>query len=197
MFNFNRLMGMAVVAIGLSSAPSFAATLNVDGAGQLLGASGVNVGGTFYDVEFKDGTCIALFDGCDEASDFTFSTSVDAGLAMQALASQVITGIFRTNPWFINGIGTSQYAWLWSPYILTTSTNVRQISLRLITGSPDGYPIINWTPDFDLTPKGADTYAIWSVSSPAAVVPLPAGGLLLLSALGGIATLRRRKKRTA
>ena len=42
----------------------YAATLIVDGGGQLLGASGVNVGGTFYDVSFLGGTCEDTFSGC-------------------------------------------------------------------------------------------------------------------------------------
>ncbi len=49
-----------------------AATLDIVG-GILHGASGVDVGGTLYDVEFLDGTCIVLFNGCDQSSDFTFT----------------------------------------------------------------------------------------------------------------------------
>lgn len=37
----------------------------------------------------------------------------------------------------------------------------------------------------------------WAVVYPVAAVPLPAGGLLLLSAFGGVAALKRRKKRAA
>jgi hypothetical protein len=60
LFSFVTLL----VSIVLSSAAS-AATLIVDSNGILTGATGVNVGGTLYDVEFVDGSCIALFDGCD------------------------------------------------------------------------------------------------------------------------------------
>lgn len=44
------------------------------------------------------------------------------------------------------------------------------------------------------------TESVWAVSSatlPVSAVPLPAGGLLLLSAFGGVAALKRRKKRAA
>jgi hypothetical protein len=57
------------VALILGAAGASGATLNASG-GQILGASGVDVGGTLYDVEFLDGTCIALFSGCDEVSDY-------------------------------------------------------------------------------------------------------------------------------
>ena len=65
-----------------------AATLTWSG-GQLLGASGIDVGGTFYDVQFVDGTCIALFSGCDETSDFTFQTLAETREAGAALSGQV------------------------------------------------------------------------------------------------------------
>jgi hypothetical protein len=50
-----------------------------------MGASDVLVDGSLYDVQFLDGTCIDLYDGCDEVSDFTFQTSASAVLASQAL----------------------------------------------------------------------------------------------------------------
>lgn len=87
--DFKTLFTAAAMAIGLSSAPSFAATLIVDGSGQLRGAAGVDVGGTLYDVTFREGTCTALFDGCDDPSDFTFTTLTDAQAASQALLNQV------------------------------------------------------------------------------------------------------------
>ena len=84
-----------------------AATLNVV-AGQLMGASGVDVGGTFYDVQFLDGTCIDLFNGCDDTSDFTFQTVASATLAGQALLDQVLVnsvafGQFDDIPSLTNG----------------------------------------------------------------------------------------------
>ena len=87
--DFKTFFTAAAMAIGLWSTPSFAATLNVDGSGQKRGAAGVDVGGTLYDVTFRDVTCIALFDGCDEASDFTFATQGDARVASQALLDRV------------------------------------------------------------------------------------------------------------
>ena len=73
-----------------------------------MGASGVDVGGTFYDVQFLDGTCIDLFNGCDDTSDFTFQTVASATLAGQALLDQVLVnsvafGQFDDIPSLTNG----------------------------------------------------------------------------------------------
>jgi hypothetical protein len=76
-----RLLSLATLlalAVCLASAAN-AAMLNIVG-GQLIGASNVDVGGGLYDVVFTDGTCIALFSGCDSNSDFAFTTEA-AGLA--------------------------------------------------------------------------------------------------------------------
>ena len=54
----------------IRSGGASAATLNISGYGELLGAFDVSVNGTLYDVEFRDGNYITLFSGCDEPSDF-------------------------------------------------------------------------------------------------------------------------------
>jgi hypothetical protein len=82
-----RKFVLAIVLV-LMAGGAQAATLNVVG-GQLHGAFGVDVGGTLYNVEFLDGTCIALFNGCDAVSDFTFQSSALAAAASQALLDQV------------------------------------------------------------------------------------------------------------
>ena len=106
-----------VLAVGLvlMASSAQAATLNVVG-GELLGASGVIVDGSLYDVEFADGTCIALYDGCDETSDFTFTDLASAVLASQALLDQVFldgpSGNFDTQPALTTGCGTSRECYM-------------------------------------------------------------------------------------
>ena len=51
------------------------AVLPLQASGQLVGAFNVDVEGTFYDVRFVDGTCIDLYEGCDEVGDFPFPTA--------------------------------------------------------------------------------------------------------------------------
>ena len=56
-----------LASLGFAS-NAYAATLNVVD-GQLMGASNVSVDGSLYDVQFLDGSCIDLYNGCDEVSD--------------------------------------------------------------------------------------------------------------------------------
>jgi hypothetical protein len=58
-----------VVSILLAISGAQAAAPIVSGGGELLGATGVNVAGTVYDVQIVEGTCVDLYDGCDDLSD--------------------------------------------------------------------------------------------------------------------------------
>ena len=95
------MMGMAGTA--------GAVVLNVSAGGQLLGATGVNVDGTLYDVTFVDGSCAGLFSGCNEFADFTFIDAATALLAAEALMATVFTdsgaGLFDTMPELTFGCG--------------------------------------------------------------------------------------------
>jgi hypothetical protein len=94
-------LAMLLVTFALRSSAD-AATLLVTGSGILTGATGVNVGGTLYDVQFVEGTCAALFDGCHSVNDFTFTTDADALAASQAVLGQVFLdtaqGPFDSDP---------------------------------------------------------------------------------------------------
>jgi hypothetical protein len=65
----------------------------------LDGATGVELNGSFYDVEFVDGTCVVLFSGCDSTSDFGFQSDVDAVAAAQVLINQVLLGTCAARFW--------------------------------------------------------------------------------------------------
>ena len=99
---FGRFTFICLVLSGLSVSGVNAATLTVVD-DRLVGASGVFVGGSgWYDVNFVDGTCIGLFDGCNADDDFDFGSPVDADMAARALVRQVFIdgpdGMFNTNP---------------------------------------------------------------------------------------------------
>lgn len=79
---------IACIAIAMTAQAS-AASLQVSETGILLGATGVNVGGSLYDVTFQDGTCYSVFSGCDALSDFAFTTMTSALEAGNALLDQV------------------------------------------------------------------------------------------------------------
>ena len=93
-------LALAVV-LALMAGGAQAATLNA-AAGQLHETFGVDIGGMPHDVDFVDGTCIDLSNGCGLTSDSVFTTWPDATSASQALvdyalvdggASQNICGI--------------------------------------------------------------------------------------------------------
>jgi hypothetical protein len=62
---------------------------DASGVTSLLGADNVEVNNKFYNVRFLDGTCIDLFNGCNDFSDFFFGTGVDALAAAGSLLDQV------------------------------------------------------------------------------------------------------------
>ena len=106
----------------LNASSAFAATLNVVG-GQLMGASNVLVDGSLYDVQFLDGTCIDVYNGCDqwqgEDSDFTFQTVESASLASQALLDQVFldgVDLFFSDFELTNGCTSSLQCRAITPY---------------------------------------------------------------------------------
>ncbi|MEP4338162.1 MAG: VPLPA-CTERM sorting domain-containing protein [Roseobacter sp.] len=162
----------------------------------------MNVGGTLYDVTFREGTCIALFDGCDEASDFTFTTRSDADAASQALLDQVFVNVlglgnFDTDPEFTFGIESTTQGFAYTPYCANCfpvpgSYNAASHAYNEHASADRigfGVLLVLLT---DTTQEPTQVFADWTV----AAVPIPAGGMLLLSALGGMAALRRRMKST-
>jgi hypothetical protein len=90
-FSLGTALGSLALIVFLSASAD-AAMLNIDGGGQLLGAFNVNVGGDLCDVEFLDGTCIALFEGCASVADLTSNNSVDAQM-MSAVTATIRTVI--------------------------------------------------------------------------------------------------------
>jgi hypothetical protein len=189
---------LLVLALSFVSSSAFAATLNVIG-GQLMGASDVLVDGNLYDVQFLDGTCIDLYNGCDEASDFTFQTQASAVLASRALLDQVfldgVEGQFDSSPQLTNGCSFSQRCVSVSPYALSGSPLV-----VIVAGAHNGAPGVGDNPQIPV-PVSRDvlvsattysTYAVWTAS----VVPEPSTALLLGLGLTGLAGKGRKRNRS-
>jgi hypothetical protein len=187
---YKFLLVISLVACWSTTSAS-AATLNVSD-GQLMGASGVDVNGALYDVEFIEGTCIALYSGCDEVSDFPFQTEDDARDAAQALLDQVfidgVYGQFDTIPTLTYGCSYLTNCYAIYPVALHSDD-------RLFKYMRAG----NWdAPDFDNVGVGnryriknssADApivYAVWSV------IPEPGTGLLV--GLGLVALCARGRR---
>ncbi len=176
---------------------SQAATLIVDGAtGELLGAEDVDVGGVLYDVDFLDGTCTALFNGCDGSDDFAFTTQVAAQAAATALQSQVFIdgpdGNFDTAPSLTNGCEAAFACIVNTPYAASIGNNIVSTIGYVTLQTAGGFQSQNdLSRDLDLSGVATDVYASWGLSE-IAPVPLPATGWLILSGLAGLFFAKRR-----
>ena len=196
----NKLTCLLFITLWASS--SQAAILNVVG-GELFGASDVEVGGLLYDVEFIDGTCIALFGDCDELSDFPFSTALEAGAASLALLDQVfidgLLGDFESNLKLINGCEESATPkceaitpYDFSPIDPGIILYSAAINIPIGTSGSDNDAAVigRLMSDSSGTFGATSVYAIWS---PVTSVPEPAGIALFGIGLLGMMFTRRRK----
>jgi hypothetical protein len=182
-----------VAALGSSL---HAATLEVDaGSGILLGAKNVVVDGVNYDVTFASGTCISRFNGCDSASDFSFSNLVEASAAAAALRDQVFLdlplGAFDTSPALTFGCGNPSQCLVTIPFLLGGDGVIVAV---LANGSLSDQ-VSNGSIAINAGISGAGTYALFSLADVSAV-PIPGALPLFASALGlgGFFGWKRKRK---
>ncbi|MDH4185799.1 MAG: PEP-CTERM sorting domain-containing protein [Nitrospira sp.] len=198
-------LGVIVCAVGLVlGGPSVgrATTLQIDANGILTGATGVNVNGAFYDVQFSGGTCAALFNGCDQASDLVFTDATTAFLASAALASQVFLdvpeGAFDSQPLLTNGCNVSSFldCQITTPYGPYTLFGVQRVSSYMFGNYPgidyyaSGAIDVDKTIDSVHQPYHGATWAIWRLE--VASVPEPGSLSLLVLGLGLLALVDYR-----
>lgn len=179
--------------------------------GQLFGASDVDVNGVLYDVAFRDGTCIELYGGCDENTDFPFtdpSNLNDTTLivaAGHALLDQVFIdspiGAFDSNPNLINGVGapgggTAQIP-LWanadSGALGVITVRNWRLEHQDVVGAGSSYRTFDTTPRPGFERYDVGFYAVWSRATP---VPVPSAFLLFFSALTGVLGARCLRKKS-
>jgi len=190
------------------STVSYSATLVVNN-GVLMGATGVDVNGTLYDVSFLDGTCIELYNGCDGNTDFPFTNPADLndgvllGAAMQALLDQVFIdsplGTFDSQPDSMNGCnvpgGCRVFTPLWanvganSVGVFSAFNSVQEF--RDDVGSGGGSRTFDTRPVLGVV-EDISVYAVWNG---VAVVPIPAAVWLFGSGLLGLVGFSNRKKK--
>ena len=182
---------LAVLAFVFLSVPASAAvTLEVNGSGQITRASGVNVSGTLYDVEFLDGTCENLFSGCDDPTDFIFNSS-DADLAAQALIDQVFLGAFDFDPDLTAGC-TSAFGvcFAWIP----TGVSGSLFSASVAANQYDDGDYVTsglWYVTDDFADNQDYTFARFSLSA----VPEASTWAMMLLGFGAIGLAMRRNHR--
>ena len=184
----------------MSGGVAGAATLNVVG-GQLVGASGVDVGGILYDVEFVDGfgaptNCAPYFDGCDEPSDFAFTDSVTGLAAMQALIDQVFIdrsagqpplGDFDSSPDLIFGCNGGAHCAVFTPGVSAANPFGMIAAINFPNAEPD--QIADYASIGVSVLDRYHTWARWSLS------PIPEPNTALLLGIGLSALAVRRENR--
>ncbi len=209
------LTRLALALAGLGTLPAAqAATLTFD-AGRLVGASGVVVDGTAYDVTFTDGTCAALFGGCDDAADFVFNTQARGRAASQALLGQVFNAFpaIDADPRLTRGCETSAVMWQGSLqgacWVLTPMylPFPDQVSSYMVANDvrdamdavpPNGNIVLGPLTDTGGRSDSSMSYITWAVwrtagsTTPGGTVPEPASALLAAMGLGLLAAGRRR-----
>lgn len=182
---------LAVVPV----APAMAVpVLQINGSGILIGATGVDVSGTLHDVTFKDGTCMALFSGCDSVLDFTFQSETAARAASQALLDQVFVGPFAAAPELTFGCPAGVLCNPATPFSLHPSDPSFVQSAGAINYWPpdsafEGINVFFRPIDLDTTNHDTDNWAVWSTAAPVGV-PEASTYLLLITGLLGLAGYR-------
>lgn len=174
----------AVAATSLLAPNSFAANLIVED-GQLTGATGVDVDGVLYDVQFLDGFYSDTF---KDVSDLDATTEEQARLFGQALMDQVFVdtpeGLFDSDPELTFGCENLNACIVWIPFdidftsfavtaILTFNRRAEAVLPEGVRDVPGGNNYMNNFADDTLW-----VYADWRV------VPVPAAAWLFISALG-------------
>jgi hypothetical protein len=187
-----------VVSILLTISGAQAAVPIVGGGGELLGATGVNVGGTVYDVQIVEGTCVDLYDGCDDLSDFTFTTFAGAELAAQAIFEQVYkdggAGNFDTVPNLTGGC-SGAFCGTAFPYGPPNATKVGVASaVNQVDEAGDFFGSGTTDRTFD---SSADpfhtltTWAVWTPTSSPQDVPISAWPAAIMMLALSFRSLRR------
>ena len=161
-----------------------AASLNVNSEGQLLGAYGIEVAGTLYDVSFEDGTCAELYSGCDSNNDLPFHRLDMADAASVALLEQVFVdgplGMFDSSPDLTFGCGDSTFCFVGTPFEVDLGFGALLLYGVSNSSTVDDFGFFSVDVAFDdSTINEMRTYAVWSVSE----VPLPGSAWLFGSAI--------------
>lgn len=180
-----------------------AATLNVVN-GQLFGASELNIDGALFDVEFLDGSCSELFNGCNPSVDSGITDFQQATAAGEALLEQVFIdtgdGDFDSNPTLTNGCLGLTSCKVVVPFgasdqLFASATAINFSSLAELVGGVDSVEseITLGNNLFSTSADTETTFAVLTLITPAPV-PLPAS-LYLFTA--GLFCMKQRLRRRA
>ena len=157
-----------------------AATIIRDGNGIMTGATGVDVAGASYDVEFVEGSCNSLNNNC---TDFAFTIG-NVSDAAQALVDEVLYSTDGSIPVGRLGLPASVF------FTAAQSAESAVTGVVVYAISQLGIPSLSGLVEFGELPTDYDTsadpaivYVEWTLSP----VPLPAAAWLFMSAIAGLA----------
>ncbi len=157
-----------------------------------LVASGSNLNGTAADAFFDKGSaglgvCSSVSCATGVSGAITSDDNVSGGHGGETLRLAFDSVVNLTNLFFRN----SQHP------ALTGSLNINGGAVSVVGGViTGGFASLIGASTYDFQYTG-DEFYVSTVTAEVSPVPLPAGGLLLLSGLAGVAALKRRKKRAA
>jgi hypothetical protein len=192
---------LAVCAISAASAAGAVPVLLVNGEGILTGANSVDIGGTFYDIRFSEGSCNSLFGGrCDQRL-FAFANAAQALVAGEALLEQVFVdgpvGQFDSRPDTIFGCTNLQNCHAFIPFQFVETVELDgTIAIQDVVNNAVGSDVINemvfaeetLASDFDNY-----TYVLFTRVSDSNDIPEPGSASLVGLALAALGWARRRK----
>jgi hypothetical protein len=192
---------VCLVAGCLAEGSAHAVTLQVTN-GKLIGATGVNVRGTLYDVTFQDGTCNNLFSGCNSNQDFEFNTLEAAASASEALLDQVLINLvqnqpFDSVPYLTMGCEAYDECWVITPYTLTSDITAA-IGRMAINNTSDSFDRVSGAISqrlLDTSAHSHATFAVWSRTLTNSV-PEPPSLALMGAGLMAYAASGRYRART-
>ena len=203
-------MIIAIMVLLISSTSVHSATLVIAN-GELMGADGITFDGYTASVRFLEGTCVDLFNGCDQPSDIVFQSLTSNQTQAKDLAiaanTALLTQVFDTNPLYDINVGFTYgcsegttalgYCTMITPYYysngyVVTSTlrnNDDNVQQDIVAW---GQGILTTNSTIPLNPNATDrnVYASWSITP----VPVPAAGLLFISGLFSLGIFGYRKK---
>ena len=188
---------VGIAALGLTSLSARAATLLVED-GELIGANGVSVNGSLFDVRFEDGTCQSLFNGCDSLADLAFTDEASSRAAGIALLDQVFLdgplGNFDTIPSLTRGCSDPIYCAPVVPFIIFEGGGAFGIG---VLNGPEVFDGVNSlahyaSPGSDTSSLPLRTFAVFTPA--AAAVPTVSTLLLFGVGLAGLTAAGRRRR---